>query len=108
MTSADNDCGHHDNRHLIWAMRLALAGAAGRADAYNEINDEIDAGGGCLSCVLSCALDLLLGALEDMHGGDTDAAVAWLERELDNELDRVERRRMSGPAAVAPKRLGRQ
>jgi hypothetical protein len=40
--------------------------------------------------VLSCTQDILAGALFDLHKQDPSADVTWLERELDNELDRIE------------------
>ena len=84
------DCGHrHRDRHTIWAYRLALAYITGSDDAYFETGHEVEHDG-CIGCVLTETQGILLGAIVDMHEQDYDAAVAWLQNQLDAELARIE------------------
>jgi hypothetical protein len=85
--------GHDHDQHRRWMLRLALAGYLDHVDSFNEVNDEIEAQDGCWGCLTSCALDLLVNVLGDMHRGDTDAVTAWLQRELCKELDPLKDRR---------------
>jgi hypothetical protein len=88
---------HNPHQHRRWALRLALAGYLDNVDAFNETSEEIAAADGCWGCLTSCALDLLVDVLEDMHGGDADAVTSWLERELCNELDPLKDHRGERP-----------
>jgi hypothetical protein len=70
-------------RHLAWALRLALARCAGNEDALTETLREITEANGCARCIMMRLLDLMACLVENDE-------IAVLQDELAALLDAAE------------------